>query len=106
MLRFLRIVYPKNTKLSFPRLQSTIRVFARCNVNPSQSTISPIRPSASLACDSVRHSEHNKHIFEDRKLSARELFGVSEQLTRGRPGILASDRLNYHVLKQNIRRSW
>ena len=55
MLRFLRIVQPRNTKLSFPRLKSTSRVFAGCSVSPSRFITNPIRRSASLACDSVRH---------------------------------------------------
>ena len=55
MLRLLRIVHPRNTKPSLPRRKSTNRVFAGCSVNPSRSIISPIRRSASLAADSVRH---------------------------------------------------
>ena len=55
MLRLLRIVHPRNTKLSLPRLKSTNRVFAGCSVNPSRFMTSPIRRSASLACDSVWH---------------------------------------------------
>jgi hypothetical protein len=48
MLRFLRIVHPRNTKLSFPRLQSTLRVFTGCNIRPSRFITNPIRRSASL----------------------------------------------------------
>jgi hypothetical protein len=55
MLRLLRIVHPRNTKLSLPRLKSTNRVFVGCSVNPSQLITSPIRRRASLACDSVWH---------------------------------------------------
>jgi len=55
MLRFFRIVQPKNVKLSFPRLNSTIRVFSGCSFKPSRPSTSPIRRSASLACDSVRY---------------------------------------------------
>jgi hypothetical protein len=55
MLRLLRIVHPRNTRLSLPRRKSTNRVFAGCSVNPSRSITSPIRRSASLAVDSVRH---------------------------------------------------
>jgi hypothetical protein len=51
----LRIVHPRNTKLSLPRLKSTNRVFAGCSVNPSRFITNPIRRSASLAADSVRH---------------------------------------------------
>lgn len=56
MLRLLRIVHPRNTKLSFPRLKSTNRVFAGCSVRPTRFITSPIRRSASLARDSVPHS--------------------------------------------------
>jgi hypothetical protein len=55
MLLFLRIVHPRNTKLSLPRLKSTSRVFAGCSLSPSRFITSPIRRSASLAADSVRH---------------------------------------------------
>ena len=41
-------------KQVFPRLKSTIRVFAGCSVNPSRFITSPIRRSASLADDSER----------------------------------------------------
>jgi hypothetical protein len=49
MLRFFRIVHPKKTKLSFPRLKSTSRVSAGCSVSPSRFITNPIRRSASLA---------------------------------------------------------
>jgi hypothetical protein len=55
MLRFLRIVHPRNAKLSLPRLKSTNHVFAECSLNPSRFITNSVRRSASLACDSVPH---------------------------------------------------
>src|SRR5690349_11770905 len=55
MLLFLRIVHPRNTKLSFPRLKSTNRVFTGCSVKSSRFITNPIRRSASLAADAERH---------------------------------------------------
>jgi len=49
MLRFFRIVQSKNTKLSFPRLKSTVRVFSGCSFRPSRFITSRIRRSASFA---------------------------------------------------------
>ena len=51
MLRFFRIVHPGNTKLSLPRLKSTIRVLSGCGVRPIWFITRSIRRSASLACD-------------------------------------------------------
>src|ERR1700757_3001775 len=56
MLRFLRIVHPRNTKLPFPRRKSTNRVFAGCSLSPSRFITHPSRRSASLAADSLRRS--------------------------------------------------
>jgi hypothetical protein len=79
MLRFFPIVQPKNTKLPFPPLKSTIRVFSGCSFNPSRLITSPIRRSASLACDSVRHiatksSAYRTSTPSDERLSCSALF--------------------------------
>jgi hypothetical protein len=58
MLRFFRIMDPKNTKPSFPRLKFTNCVFVGCSVRPGQLITSPIRRSASLTPDSVPAHRH------------------------------------------------
>src|SRR5215469_8238116 len=66
MLRFLRIVHPRNVKLSLPRVRFTSRVFAGCSVNPSRFITSPIRRSPSLAADSVRHMATKSSAYRTR----------------------------------------
>ncbi len=60
MLLLFRIVHPRNTKLSLPRLKSTNRVFAGCSLRPSRSiTARSIRLKDRLDHQLRRHLHHS-----------------------------------------------